>query len=283
MNPKILFLKGLPASGKSTFAKELVAKEPGKWVRVNKDCLRLMLHDGEWSKGREKIVQQRHRDMVIGGLQSGLSIIVDDTNFSPRHEITYRDIALKAGADFVIKTFDTSVDECIERDRKRTDSVGKDVILRMFYQFQCQKKPEKIEGAYSAVIFDIDGTLALMNGRGAFEWDKVGTDLINRPVVRALEAFAEIGYRILLVSGRDGCCELETRKWLHEASIDYDELWMRPAGNKEKDTIIKRRIYDEHIAGKYNILAVFDDRPSVIRMWRQLGLFVFDCGNGIEF
>lgn len=40
--PKLLVLKGLPASGKSTYAKELVNKG---WKRVNKDDLRAMIDD----------------------------------------------------------------------------------------------------------------------------------------------------------------------------------------------------------------------------------------------
>jgi len=53
---KVLILKGLPASGKSTYAKELVAK--GNWKRINKDDLRAMLDCSKWSKANEKFVLQ---------------------------------------------------------------------------------------------------------------------------------------------------------------------------------------------------------------------------------
>lgn len=278
---KVLFLRGLPASGKSTFAKKLVADEPERWVRVNKDSLRTMLHDGKWSKGREKLVQQMHRTMAEDALKSGLSVIVDDTNLSQKHEATYRQMAEKFGAEFEVKSFDTSVEDCIERDTKRPDSVGKDVILGMFYQFMCEE-PKDVD-APPAVIFDIDGTLAKMKDRGPFDWAKVGQDDLNGPVWNACRAFNALGYKIFLVSGRDGSCEVQTREWLERNGVEYDDLWMRPAGNTEKDSIIKERIYKEHIEGKFNIVAVFDDRPQVVRFWRSKGLFVFDCGNGIEF
>lgn len=280
---KVLFLKGLPASGKSTFAKDLVAKDPGTWVRVNKDSLRTMLHDGKWSKGREKTVQAMQRAMADAALAQGLSVIVDDTNFAPKHEEAYRQMAERHGAEFEVKLFDTSVDECIERDAKRPDSVGKDVILRMFHDHLCTPAPVFREDLRTAVIFDMDGTLACMHGRGAYEWAKVGSDLPNRAVIHAFYAFKDAGPEMLIVSGRDESCRPQTEEWLRHNGIVYDELFMRPAGNMEKDVAIKSRIYTEHIQGRYNVLCVFDDRPCVVRFWRQLGLFVFDCGNGFEF
>jgi predicted kinase len=280
--PSVLFLKGLPASGKSTFAKDLVAKEPDTWVRVNKDSLRTMLHDGKWSRGREKIVQSMQRAMAEQALQNGLSVVVDDTNLAPKHEDTYRQLADRYGAEFEVRLFGASVEECLERDSKRTDSVGKDVICRMFYDFMCKKPVEPIEGQ-NAVVFDIDGTLAKMKDRGPFEWEKVGQDELNRPVQTALKAFQETGFAVLIVSGRDGSCEELTKEWLARNQIEYDGFWMRPAGSMEKDTVIKERIYREHIEGKFNVVGVFDDRPSVVRFWRSQGLFVFDCGNGVEF
>jgi len=278
---KVLFLKGLPASGKSTFAKELVAKEPDTWVRVNKDSLRTMLHDGKWSRGREKIVQSMQRAMAEQALQNGLSVVVDDTNLALKHEDTYRQLADRYGADFEIRVFDTSVEECLERDSKRTDSVGKDVICRMFYDFMCKEPPNSL-GLPSAFVFDIDGTLAKMKNRGPFEWEKVGQDELNIPVAY-LAAWLKNVAKVLIVSGRDGSCEELTKEWLAKHQIECDGFWMRPAGSMEKDTVIKERIYREHIEGKYNVVGVFDDRPSVVRFWRSQGLFVFDCGNGIEF
>lgn len=278
---KILFLKGLPASGKSTFAKDLVSKEPDTWVRVNKDSLRTMLHDGKWSKGREKTVQAMQRAMAEAALAEGQSVIVDDTNLAPKHEATYRQMAEKHGAQFEIMSFDTSIEECIERDRKRSDSVGKDVIMRMFYQFMCEKKEDSEKE--KAIIFDVDGTLAVMKDRSPFDWDKVGQDELNIPVAKALHAFGVLGFQILIVTGRDGICEEQTKAWLLSHGLAHNGFWIRPEGNTEKDTIIKQRIYDDHIKNNYDVVAVFDDRPCVVRMWRKNGLFVFDCGNGIEF
>ena len=52
---KVLILQGLPASGKSQFAKELLLANPGRWVRTNKDLLREMAHASYWSKGMKSL------------------------------------------------------------------------------------------------------------------------------------------------------------------------------------------------------------------------------------
>jgi predicted ABC-type ATPase len=56
--------KGLPGSGKTTWAKEMVSKSKGSVKRVNKDDLRAMLDAGEWSKENEKFVL-KVRDFII--------------------------------------------------------------------------------------------------------------------------------------------------------------------------------------------------------------------------
>jgi predicted kinase len=68
---KLLMLKGLPASGKSTYAKKLA--QDG-YVRVNKDDLRAMLHAGKWSKINEKQVLATRDQIVRDSLFAGKSV-----------------------------------------------------------------------------------------------------------------------------------------------------------------------------------------------------------------
>ena len=82
MSKKIIILKGLPASGKSTWAKEQVEKSQGGCKRVNKDDLRTMIDDGKFSKGNEKFVVQIRNNLIVEALKAGKHVIVDD-----QHEI----------------------------------------------------------------------------------------------------------------------------------------------------------------------------------------------------
>ncbi len=50
---------------------------------------------------------------------------------------------------------------------------------------------------------------------------------------------------------------------------------MRKEGDHRPDTIAKKELLDRLIAEGHQIAGVFEDRPSVVRVWRELGLTVF--------
>lgn len=279
--PKIIILKGLPASGKSTWAKETIKKHPNQYKRINKDDLRAMIDAGIWSKDNERQILLA-RNLLIGiFLAEGKDVIVDDTNLHPKH---VKEITEFFDVDVEVKFFDVELDECIKRDKARENSVGEKVIRDMYNQFLKPPAPQLVpidENLPTAIICDIDGTLAKMTGRSPYDYTKVMTDIPNRDVDRLVQALNNIGAVIILVSGRDGFCREDTEKWLYKYEIPYDHLYMRPEGNKENDAIIKKRIYDENIKDKFNVLCVLDDRDRVVSMWRSIGLTCLqvDYGN----
>jgi len=267
-------LKGLPASGKTTLARELVSSG---YYRVNKDDLRSMINNGKWNYERENKIIQARNLLVKNYLNSGMSVVVDDTNFAPAHEEDLRKIAEEYDAEFEVKFVDTPLGECIERDKKREHSVGAKVINEMYEKYIY--KPVKYDGMKSdCYIFDIDGTLAKMKGRSPYEWSKVGEDVSNDYVVNIL-SLCDNNNHIIIFSGRDACCREETIAWLDRNDIRYDELHMRPEGDKRPDTEIKMEMYNNFVKDKYNVMGVFDDRLSVCRMWYELGLPLFRVGN----
>lgn len=268
---KLVVFKGLPASGKSTEAFRLVKEEGYK--RVNKDELRSMIDNGKWSKSNEERILKIERNIVSDLIDLGYNVVVDSTNFA--HEDKWRQLAEEANVEFEVKFFDTPVMECIERDAKRGDkSVGAEVIMRMYNQYLRPKAPAYNKDLPQAFIFDIDGTLAKMHGRSPYEWGKVQEDFVNEPIANIFDALrtSKENYKILVVSGRDSVCHQETVDWLIEHKLEYHDLFMRPVGDSRKDTIIKQEIYENNIKDKYNVVAVFDDRNSVVDMWRSLGL-----------
>ena len=51
---------------------------------------------------------------------------------------------------------------------------------------------------------------------------------------------------------------------------------MRKEQDFRKDSIVKKEIYHEHVIGKFNTVAIYDDRQQVVDMIRnELGLKVF--------
>lgn len=277
---KLLFLRGLPASGKTTFAKELVRND-GNWVRVNKDDLRNMLNGGKWSSGRESLVVRLESRLVRHALKSGKNVVIDNTNFNLAHERRYREIAKQYNADFEIKEFDTPLEECIKRDNARPNGVGETVIRKMYNQY-LKPAPAKYTPdpmLQPAIVCDIDGTLAHMHDRSPYDWSKVGNDKVDIPIAW-LTSILFRSVSVILVSGRDASCHKETQDWLAKNGICYTKLIMRKEGDNRPDEVVKEEIFNENIRGSYNVRFVLDDRNKVVDMWRQLGLKCLQVAEG---
>lgn len=273
---KIIMLKGLPGSGKSTWAKQFVEQD-GNWVRVNKDSIREMI--GGYSPKKEKLVLEFRDVLIATALALGKNVIVDDTNFHPKHEARLRQF----DAEFVVKEFDTSLDECIKNDLKRPNSVGERVIKKMHQDYirpAVAKEYQKNPFLPKAVICDLDGTIALPNGRNPYDASTCDEDLVNQPVAEALWKYAREDYKILFTSGRESIYHAQTVKFLKQLNLPGYRLFMRAAGDRRKDHVVKLELFQRHIHGYYNVEAVFDDRQRVVDMWRDVGLTVFQVADG---
>ncbi|MCC7023115.1 MAG: hypothetical protein IT338_09815 [Thermomicrobiales bacterium] len=133
------------------------------------------------------------------------------------------------------------------------------------------------------MIFDLDGTFALLGERNPYDASRAEADKLNAAVHFVYEAIRR-GFpdtAIILVSGRDDRWRPETERWLARHGIAYDILFMRRRGDRRKDVVVKREIYEAHVAGRYTVRVVFDDRDQVVRLWRDdLGLPCFQVAWG---
>jgi predicted kinase len=294
---RLLITRGLPASGKTTFARKL---QPGV-VRVNRDDIRRMLHGGrlftQWAEGQVTHVQ---RASVEALLRAHADVIVDDTNLRNKTVREWAELAARFGATFEVHDFtDVPLAECLRRDADRDpdDQVGAEGITRMHERYLAGRnlplpvpwvEPGGPGVVYEpdpelppAVLVDIDGTVALMAGRSPYDWGRVGSDVPNQPVIAAVRAMHAAGHAIVFCSGRDAICRAETEAWLElYVGVPYEALFMRPEGDSRKDAIVKREIFDTEVRDRWRIAGVFDDRQQVVRMWRALGLTVFQVAEG---
>ncbi|MBA3488358.1 MAG: polynucleotide kinase [Longispora sp.] len=137
-----------------------------------------------------------------------------------------------------------------------------------------------------AIVFDVDGTLALRgdhaNVRRWYDWHRVGEDSPNEAVVELAQTIARAGlHRIIVMSGRDEVCRAETEQWLREQNVPFDELYMRPAGDGRKDSIVKEELYLKYVEPRYHVPFVVDDRDQVVDMWRtRFGLVCMQVAPG---
>jgi hypothetical protein len=139
------------------------------------------------------------------------------------------------------------------------------------------------------VIFDLDGTLALIEHRRHFvegrrrkNWREFFAacvrDELNRPAAEVARALRESGYQVVIFSGRSDEVRAETEEWLEKHGVAYDHLVMRRAGDFSPDEQLKRH-WLGHL-DKARVLCVFDDREKVVRMWREQGLTCFQVAPG---
>lgn len=288
---------GASCSGKTTYA-EKQAVDTGI-INVNRDDLRKSLFgvkklaDYVFSRHKEDLVTKAQVAMVDATLAAGKSVIVSDTNLDPDRWDVWKDLAKKHNARFVTTFFPLPLVELMKRNIKREFSVPEFVLRSHVERFE-KNFPNEVDYwkpvpytepaddvcAPYAYIVDVDGTLAHMDGkRGPFEWHKVGGDSIDSSVVRTIRSL-QLHHKIIVMSGRDECCREETANWLHDAGINYDMLLMRKMDDYRPDTKIKDELFEEYIAGKFNVIAAFDDRNVVVQMWRDKGIKCYQVALG---
>lgn len=294
----ILILRGLPASGKSTFARKLIDENKGAWKRLNKDELRAMLDNSQHSVANEKFVERVRDMMLVEALKEGKHVVIDDTNLSDRpveriQQVVGRykkETGQEVKTEF--KTMETSLEECLARDEVREKKVGRDVIMRMYNDHIAKEKlptnttkktidlskrgphyQPQDDTLPPAILCDLDGTLAIIHDRSPFDSVRCETDLLNEPIAEIVKNYAASGVKIILMSGRDEAARRPTINWLAYNRIPYDALFMRAEGDGRKDSVVKKELYETHVKGQFFVKFVLDDRNQVVDLWRlELGL-----------
>ncbi len=152
-----------------------------------------------------------------------------------------------------------------------------------------------IKGMKNTIIFDLDGTLALIDKRrevstkpnGRLDWGKffnstnIELDEPNLPVIKMAQLFSEQGFNIVILSGRSNKTETATRSWLSKNKIPFNKLIMRDSETDHftPDWVLKKNMLDENLDIN-DVFLVVDDRDRVVKLWRSLGLTTFQVAEG---
>lgn len=244
--------------------------------------------DGEYRFDKSKLSENHGKNIAAVEADMKINralIIVDNTNTKYEHAKRYMDLAKKYGYTIRTLRVEADLDECnnihgVDRRRMVHQYDEMEQLLNRPPEVPQEPTPIYDNSLRDACIFDMDGTLALLNGRNPYDASSCGSDLVNEPVRICLEKFQRNSYMIIIVSGRKSEHRKETEDWLRNHKIYYDYLYMRAEEDNRDDRIVKKEIYDEHIRGKYNVFAVWDDRNKVVDMWRKLGLTCFQVAPG---
>ena len=142
---RIILTRGIPASGKSIWAKQEVLKDPEHSIRINRNDLRNM--SGKyWVPARENYIKTCRNLLLNTAIYMNFNtIIIDDMNLNPR-DIDYIIKAvnkfnkvLKSKNQYKIEFKDFTnipLDVCIERDSKRKNPLGEKIIRDIFNKYQ---------------------------------------------------------------------------------------------------------------------------------------------------
>lgn len=274
---KAIVTVGISTSGKSSLAAKKVLEG---WTEVNRDWIRFNLvkpgadwRDYKMTKAQEKEVTEIEGRMIMEAYSRGDNIIVSNTNLhAPTRNKLIKNLE-DLGYEVEVHQLEISLEEAWKRDAYRLNGVGHNVLYSQWQKWnEVIQRPtytpnEKLQ---EAIIVDVDGTIAQMDGRGPFEWARVGEDLPRWFIIDMVINYKRQGYEVLIVSGRSDDCRSETEVWLAEHEVPCDGLWMRKAGDMRKDNAVKEEIFWTHLANSYNIVACIDDRPQMIRLWHDL-------------
>lgn len=274
---KAVITVGISASGKSTLAKEYVEKG---YTEVNRDWIRfnVVKPGADWrtykfNKTNEAEVDRIQGQMVMEAWGNCKNVIISDTNLNANTRHKMIESLKDLGYDVEIVAVPVTLAEAYKRDAFRENGVGQAVIYRQWQNWNefigrpTYKPNVKLCGA---IIVDIDGTIAEMYGRGPFDWKRVGEDKARWFVIDMVNNYQRQGFEIIVVSGRSDVCRNETENWLAEKGVKYSELHMRRADDFRKDDAVKEEIFWTKLSDRYNIHAVIDDRPQVVRLWWDL-------------
>ena len=270
---KILVLCGPPASGKSTYAREFI-KGKTDWVIVNRDSIR----EGRgnyWVPSQEDYISDLEEFSVRAAIKRNYNVIIDATNLNPKTQEKWRKIATETKSSIEFKEFYITFKEALERDKNRERSVGEKVLKNFYLKYYPDKYAEEIsdkryileqdKSLPKCIIVDIDGTVAINQGRSPYDLTKVSEDKPNDPLVDLLRILSG-SIDIIFFSGREGTkqCREDTAKWINDnINIPY-QLYMRKEKDYRPDEVIKEELYNEIIKDNYYCIAIFDDRQKVV-------------------
>lgn len=133
-----------------------------------------------------------------------------------------------------------------------------------------------------AYIFDLDGTIADLSHRLPHiqkepkDWPAffaaAGGDKPIEHICELARILRDHDNWVVFVSGRSDECRAITEEWLADQCLSGLPLYMRRAGDHRSDHVVKAELLDEVIAAGFEPQMVFEDRASVVAMWRSRGI-----------
>lgn len=138
--PRIILCRGIQGSGKTTWARKWVLEDPEHRVRFNNDEVRNMLGK-YWVPSREHLVTDIRKDFMVSAMEFGYDIVIDNMNLNPK-EVEYYEDLVDSTLGYMncyslgFQDFFIPLEVCIERDSKRENPIGKEIIEATYQRYK---------------------------------------------------------------------------------------------------------------------------------------------------
>lgn len=293
----VYILRGFSASGKSTYAREQVAKSGG--VIVSRDSIRPLLTGNNTKtvldNAGESLVTKLQQAQITAAVKAGADVYVDDTNLAPQFARAHAEMALSLGTTWEVVDFTLDAATCKAMNVGRADSVPAHVIDKQAKRFPQpwapivpREQPDKTPyvADYSlpkAILVDLDNTLCMLApGFSPYDPAHYPHDTLNPAVAYAITHAERSDVEVIFFSGREGTESNRnaTVDWLFDHGFAGMKLFMRPAGDNRNDGVVKQEMFNTYIRDNYHVLYVLDDRDRVIKSYRDRGIPVFQVNYG---
>lgn len=297
MAKKFYMLQGPPCSGKSTWTEEYKKTVDPDVVVGNRDSIRYEIGKGKYDQEHEAEVTRIEVARIEEGMKNGKTIILDDTNLNPKYNGEWIKLAEKYGYEVEKKEFYIPFKEAMRRSKARKEAGGlyipKDVMINFYKRYYKDEFEKELTDSRIfntkewdselpiCIICDLDGTLAMHTGRTPFEWDRLNEDKIDKRLSLLLHTYDEVyNATIIFLTGRPNNVRKQTEEWLNEHYGTNYVLIMRDAKDFSHGQDTKKKLYEDYILDKYNVLCVFEDSNKCVDMWREQGLLTLQVQNG---
>ncbi len=298
---EVRIMRGLPGSGKSTWAESVMDAYPeGTVVRLNNDDICKMTFGNSFPQKvqdmPELLANLRH--VMLAALLANPTVrmvIIDNTNLVTRTVSKLAGVATTSGATTVVddRFLEIPLEECLRRNAGRDRVVPAEAIRGMHKQASrltpwtpppaLIKYDNSDENLPEVTLVDLDGTLARISpDRGPYEWHKVGLDSPNPAVVSHVRGLLAQGKEVVVFSARDGAALEESQKWVDTHVGKGVRVIHKGVNDNRSAQIVKPDLFHKYIAGNYRVASILDDDASVVAAFRYMGLPVWQVEDSVH-
>ena len=278
----IFILRGLPKSGKTTMANELLKKHPNS-IRLNKhDLGPLLFRHRRNTPKTQKLLNELYFGLAENALKINMNVIDDNCNLD-RISIRWYERFVKANKQHRVKIVNvaTPLDICLKRNAKSKLPLSKDSIVDMAFRYKVAKQDKRwILVGIDDILYDYrkrEG-MAKLNGSildqdVLYDPKNLEKDVVLQSGVDLIKKHVNDEYDIIFYSFRPERARKITESQLINAELFWSRLIMQP-NNATKPKLATIRNDISTLVDVSKCIYCIEKNPTIINFLNSLKLEV---------